>query len=90
MFQVTGVGQIKGQTEDCISESDCLLCGYHYSQNNRVLCVKIRQCDSLVIMAGHGKFSSRAACVDVSEMQELGVLEGGSKALDVLISCMAN
>lgn len=76
MLQVPGVGQIKGQIEDCISDSDCSLCGYHYSQNNGVLCVNIRQCDSLVMMAGLGKFSPRAACVDVSEMQELGVLVG--------------
>lgn len=90
MFQVTGVEQIKGQTEDYISVSDCSLCGYHCSQNNRVHCVNVRQCDLLLMMAGHGTFSSIAACVDVSAMQELGVLEGGSKALDVLIPCMAN
>lgn len=42
------------------------------------------------MMAACGKLFSRAARVDVSEMQEPGVLQGGGEALGIPMSCMAS
>lgn len=39
---------------------------------------------------GHASLSPISLGVDVSEMQELGVLQGGGKALGIRDSCMAS
>lgn len=39
---------------------------------------------------GHPILSPISLGIDVSEMQELGVLQGGGKALGILDSCMAS